>query len=124
MKLRRTLKKQILTLNILPLFLMGLMVIVLSLTLIKTSLISEVETSLRSTATAVLSAYDQNAGNYMEAANGDIWKGSYNISKSENIVDGVKERSGMEVTFFYGDRRIMTSAVDSEGLIICWGCLK
>ena len=115
MKLRRTLKKQILTLNILPLFLMGLMVIVLSLTLIKTSLISEVETSLRSTATAVLSAYDQNAGNYMEAANGDIWKGSYNISKSENIVDGVKERSGMEVTFFYGDRRIMTSAVDSEG---------
>ena len=115
MKLRRTLKKQILTLNILPLFLMGLMVIVLSLTLIKTSLISEVETSLRSTATAVLSAYDQNAGNYMEAANGDIWKGSYNISKSENIVDGVKARSGMEVTFFYGDRRIMTSAVDSEG---------
>ena len=81
MKLRMTLKKQILTLNILPLFLMGLMVIVLSLTLIKTSLISEVETSLRSTATAVLSAYDQNAGNYMEAANGDIWKGSYNISK-------------------------------------------
>lgn len=115
MKPRMTLKKKILVLNILPIFLLGLMVIILSLTLIKQSLISEVETSLRSAATAVLSAYDQNTGNYMEAENGDIWKGSYNISKSESIVDGIKERSGLEVTFFYGDRRVMTSAVDIYG---------
>ncbi|MGN0401634.1 MAG: methyl-accepting chemotaxis protein [Acetatifactor sp.] len=115
MKARMTLKKKILVLNIFPLLLLGLMVIILSLTVIKQSLISEVETSLRSAATAALSAYDQNAGLYMEADNGDIWKGSYNISKSESIVDGIKERSGLEVTFFYGDRRVMTSAVDIYG---------
>ncbi|MGN0436384.1 MAG: methyl-accepting chemotaxis protein, partial [Wujia sp.] len=43
------------------------------------------------------------------------WKGGYNISKSESLLDNIKEESGMDVTFFYGDERIMTSAKDSEG---------
>lgn len=67
------------------------------------------------TAAATLAAYDQNAGDYIQASNGDIWKGSYNVSKSENLVDGIKQNTGMDVTFFYGSQRIMTSALDSNG---------
>ena len=51
----------------------------------------------------------------MMAENGDVWKGSYNISKSENLVDNIKSKSGMDVTFFYGKTRIMTSAMDDDG---------
>ena len=47
--------------------------------------------------------------------NGDIWKGSYNVSKSENLVDRIKENTGMDVTFFYGTKRVMTSALDANG---------
>ncbi len=46
---------------------------------------------MRETAAATLAAYDQNSGFYLVAANGDIWKGGYNISKSEKMLDAIKE---------------------------------
>lgn len=72
-------------------------------------------TSLRGTAAATLAAYDQNSGFYLVAENGDIWKGGYNISRSEKLLDTIREKSGVEVTFFYGDKRVMTSLVDANG---------
>ena len=81
----------------------------------KNTMMNEIEEALRGTAAATLAAYDQNTGDYLKASNGDIWKGSYNISKSESLVDRIKENTGMDVTFFYGSERIMTSAVDSNG---------
>lgn len=108
-------KKKIFSLMVLPVLLLGIVVILISLTVVKGALVQEIKDALRSAATATFAAYDQNAGEYLEAQNGDIWKGSYNISKSDSIVDSIKEKSGMEVTFFYGDRRIMSSAVDKNG---------
>lgn len=113
--MRIDLKKKILSVAILPILLLGIVTIIITLTQVKTSLINEVKDSLRGTAAATLAAYNQNSGNYLRAANGDVWKGGYNISKSESLLDNIKEESGMDVTFFYGDERIMTSAKDSEG---------
>ncbi|MBO5282981.1 MAG: cache domain-containing protein [Lachnospiraceae bacterium] len=110
-----TMKKKILLVAIAPVLLIGLAVIIITMTGVRSSLLQEVEESLRATAAATLAAYDQNAGEYLQAENGDIWKGGYNISRSETLVDNIKERSGMDVTFFYGDRRVMTSAVDESG---------
>ncbi|MCI7108376.1 MAG: methyl-accepting chemotaxis protein [Lachnospiraceae bacterium] len=114
-KFGMTLKKKILSMILLPVLVLGLMVIILATTVIKGALIREVRLALQSVATATYAAYDQNAGDYVESTNGDIWKGGYNISKSDSIVDTIKEKSGVEVTFFYGDRRIMTSAKDQDG---------
>lgn len=108
-------KKKIFSLIVLPVMALGLIVIMIALTVVKGSLVSETEEALKSAATATLAAYDQNQGDYLEAENGDIWKGSYNISKSESIVDSIKEKAGVDVTFFYGDKRIMTSAKDKNG---------
>ena len=108
-------KKKILSLTIGPVLVLGLITIVLMLTMVKDSMIDEVQEALKGTAAATLAAYDQNTGDYIKSSNGDIWKGSYNISKSESLVDRIKENSGMDVTFFYGDRRIMTSALDDNG---------
>ena len=109
------LKKKMMLSALVPVFLLGAIVILIASTFVRKSLIGQVENSLRGTAVATLAAYDQNSGSYLEAANGDIWKGSYNISQSQRLVDTIKERSGMEVTFFYGAERIMTSAVDAGG---------
>lgn len=108
-------KKKIFSLIVLPVMVLGIIVIMIALTVVKESLVSETEEALKSAATATLAAYDQNQGDYLEADNGDIWKGSYNISKSDIIVDSIKEKAGVDVTFFYGDKRIMTSAKDKDG---------
>lgn len=47
--------------------------------------------------------------------NGNIWKGGYNISSSDKLLDTIKEKSGVDVTFFYGTKRIMTSLKDENG---------
>lgn len=108
-------KKKIFSLIVLPVMALGFIVIMIALTVVKGSLVSETEEALKSAAAATLAAYDQNQGDYLEAENGDIWKGSYNISKSESIVDSIQEKAGVDVTFFYGDKRIMTSAKDKDG---------
>lgn len=98
-----------------PVVLLGLLSIFFMLTTVRSSMMEEIEEGLKGTAAATLAAYDQNTGEYMESSNGDIWKGSYNISRSESLVDRIRDNTGMDVTFFYGDRRIMTSALDSNG---------
>lgn len=110
-----SLKRKIVAAGALPILLLGLLAIFITMTMVKDSLIHEVKESLRGTASATLAAYDQNSGEYLQSANGDIWKGGYNISKSESLVDSIKANSGMDVTFFYADKRIMTSAVDEKG---------
>lgn len=110
-----TIRKKVLVCSLFPLVLLGAIVILLAATIMKGAIIQQVENSLRGTATATQAAYDQNTGSYLETKNGDVWKGSYNISQSDNLVDTIKEESGMEVTFFYGNKRIMTSAKDKDG---------
>lgn len=109
------LKKKILAITIGPVLILGIITILYTVTMVKNSMMDETKDALKGTAAATLAAYDQNTGDYLETSNGDIWKGSYNISKSENLVDRIKDNTGMDVTFFYGDQRIMTSAVDSNG---------
>lgn len=110
-----TLRKKILFCSLIPVFLLGAIVIVIVSTSVRSTLLEQVKNSLRGTAVATLAAYEQNSGLYLQTENGDVWKGNYNISLSQNLVDTIKERSGMEVTFFYGADRVMTSAVDARG---------
>ena len=110
-----SIRKKILLIAIAPVLILGILSIIFTFTIMKNTMMNEIEEALRGTAAATLAAYDQNTGDYLKASNGDIWKGSYNISKSESLVDRIKENTGMDVTFFYGSERIMTSADDSNG---------
>lgn len=115
MERKMSIKKKILAMTIGPVLILGLISVSFTLTMVKSAMTDEIQDALKGTAAATLAAYDQNAGDYIQASNGDIWKGSYNISKSESLVDGIKENTGMDVTFFYGSQRIMTSAKDGNG---------
>lgn len=113
--MKLTIRKKLLLCAFLPIGILGIIIIVMAATSLRSSIIRQVENSLRGTAAATLAAYDQNSGLYLVAENGDVWKGGYNISRSEKLLDTIREKSGMEVTFFYGDKRIMTSIVDADG---------
>ena len=65
-KFRLTLKKKILALTILPVFLLGAIVIIMSVTVVKNSMVKEIREALQSAATATFAAYDQNPGDYMQ----------------------------------------------------------
>lgn len=113
--MKLTIRKKMLLCSFFPVGILGIIIIIMASTSLRGSIIHQVENSLRGTAAATLAAYDQNSGSYTMAENGDVWKGGYNISCSEKLLDTIKEKSGMEVTFFYGTQRIMTSAVDKNG---------
>lgn len=117
MKFFRDLKLQIkvLLMCVTPLLLMCLVAIVINNTVVKDSLVNSTKQELRATAKAVLAAYDQNTGDYFENAAGHLWKGSYNVSLSSAFVDDIQEKTGMAVTFFYGDKRLVTSLRDQKG---------
>ena len=113
--MRLTIRKKLLLCSILPISVLGIIIVFMSLTFLRNSIINQVENSLRGTAAATLAAYDQNSGTYLVAENGDVWKGGYNISNSEKLLDTIKDKSGMDVTFFYGNKRIMTSIKEQSG---------
>ena len=113
--MKLTIRKKMLLCAFVPIITLGVIIVVMAATLLRGSIINQVENSLRGTASSTLAAYSQNSGSYTVSANGDIWKGGYNISLSEKLVDTIKEKSGMDVTFFYGTTRIMTSLKDENG---------
>lgn len=113
--MKLTIRMKMLLCAFLPISILGIIIVFMAVTSLRTSIISQVENSLRGTASATLAAYDQNFGSYTVAENGDVWKGGYNISRSDKLLDTIKEKSGMEVTFFYGTKRIMTSLIDKNG---------
>ena len=108
-------RKKLLAMSIGPIVLIGIVIILVCHYNVTKLINDQIENALRGTAIATLAAYDQNMGDYMEGDNGEIWKGGYNISKSEELVDNIKNHSDMEVSFIYGDTRIMTSALDDKG---------
>ena len=84
-------------------------------TTIRKQMVDDVENNLKGVATAYKAAYEQNSGDYMQADDGQIWKGAYNISQSESLADSIREESGVDVMFCYGSERVVTSMVDKNG---------
>lgn len=120
MKIFRNLKLQykMLILAIIPVLVMGIVAILISNTVVKNKLLDDAKQKLKATSNAVLAAYDQNAGDYFVNATGDVWKGAYNVSLSTPFIDDIAAKTGIEVTFFYNDTRLVTSLKDADGKLI------
>lgn len=117
MKIFRNLKLQykMLILAIIPVLVMGIVAILISNTVVKNKLLDDAKQKLKATSNAVLVAYDQNAGDYFVNATGDVWKGAYNVSLSTPFIDDIAAKTGIEITFFYNDTRLVTSLKDADG---------
>ena len=117
MKIFLNLKLQykMLILAIIPVLVMGIVAILISNTVVKNKLLDDAKQKLKATSNAVLAAYDQNAGDYFVNATGDVWKGAYNVSLSTPFIDDIAAKTGIEVTFFYNDTRLVTSLKDADG---------
>lgn len=117
MKFFRNLKLQykVTLLAILPVLVMCIVAMIISNTVVKNKLLEDAKQELKATANTVLAAYNQNTGDYFENSAKDVWKGSYNVSLSTPFIDDISAKTGMAVTFFYHDTRLVTSLIDKDG---------
>lgn len=109
------LKYKILFVALLPILVVCIAVMVINNTVIKNTLLDKTKNELKATAEALSAAYNQNSGEYFQNDDGEIRKGTYNVSLSQKLVTEMSEKTGSSLTFFYGDKRLVTSLKDKKG---------
>lgn len=111
------LRTKIMAISLLPAFLLGVGIFILSADRIANGIYDESYAGMEAAALAVKDIFEVgNDGEYQLDENGDLWKGkTLNISRSVEIVDHIKDTTGMDVTVFWGDTRILTSIKSENG---------
>lgn len=111
------LRTKIMAISLLPVFILGIGIFILSADRIANGIYDESYAGMQAAALAVRDIFEVgNQGEYYLDDNGDLWKGTtLNITKSEKIVEHIKETTGMDVSIFWGDTRILTSIKNETG---------
>ncbi len=111
------LRTKILLIALLPVLLLGAGMFILAADRTANGIYDQAYAGMQAAALAVRDIFEiGNEGAYQVDENGDLWKGSsLNISQSNGIVDHIKDNTGMDVTIFWGDTRILTSIKNKDG---------
>lgn len=111
------LRTKIMMIALLPVFVLGIGIFILAADRTANGIYDEAYAGMQAASLAVRDIFEVgNDGSYYMDEKGDLWKGeSLNISQAVEIVDHIKNRTGMDVTIFWGDTRILTSIKDEEG---------
>lgn len=108
----------LLAINIIPLFFFGIAILFLATELFTKTMYSEIETELRSAANTVAYLLDLAYPGDYELV-GDIslrlHKGEHDLTTRYQLVDQIREGTGLDVTLFYKDTRILTTICDTDG---------
>ncbi len=100
---------------VIPSLIAVLVCVVMATSYISSTTESEIETCLKSTAYSVIQTYDViDDGQYLLSGK-VLYKGETNLSDHLEIVDELKAKTDIEVTFFYGDTRYATTVKDTNG---------
>lgn len=111
------LKGKILALSLVPVIMLGIFMFLAAADRIANGIYDEAYVGMQATTLAVRDIFEiGNSGPYRMDEDGMMWKGDrLNISQATDITDHIKENTGMEVTVFWGDTRILTSIVNERG---------
>ena len=105
--------------SILPLFLFGLVILVLSLRLTTNMMYKEVEQELAGFAKNFASMLDMiYPGDYhLEGEiSMSLYKGEHDLTREYSLADNYKKSSGCDITLFFQDTSILTTIHDQNGL--------
>ncbi len=109
-KMKKTgLALKLMLMSLLPVIVLGVFLTVYTVNLLKSSMQSEIQDGLKSTAIALASAYNAIPGDFAVDDNGNVVKGDTVITGDYAMVDYIKEMADVEATFFYQDTRTVTS---------------
>lgn len=109
-----------LTMTLLPFILAGIVMMLVCSYSVKVSIKDEVREDLKNVANLVLASYDaMYEGDYNVVVDGDeviFYKGVRKMSGKYAFLDKVKEQTGVEVSLFFLNSRVLTTITDKEGL--------
>lgn len=112
-------QKAVLLRTIIPMIIMGIIIAMVAYYGYKESIRSEIENSLTGVAASVAGIMDEAyPGDYGMEKDGmyiSIYKGEKDITTDYTIVDRVKKETGIDVTLFYLDSRILTTLQNEYG---------
>lgn len=117
-KKKGKLQKAVLLRTIIPMIMMGIIIAVFSYYSYKGSVKKEIEHSLSAVAASVAGTYDLiYPGDYYMVGEKiiSIYKGNTDITGNYEIIDRIKRETGMDVTVFYQNTRILTTLQDNYG---------
>lgn len=111
------LKAKILAVSLIPVILLGVIMFLVAADRIANGIYDEAYLGMHATTLAIRDIFETGyEGQYHLDEHGELWKGNeLNISKSLDIVDHIKENTGLDVTIFWEDNRVLTSIVDEKG---------
>lgn len=110
-------KQKMFTLYCVPMLVFAVMLLFVGLIQFENGMYKETRNSLKSNALAAMSLYNsQGYGDYAMKADGNVWRGmNFNVSGETGLVDELKEQTGVDITFFFGDTAVMTSIANESG---------
>ncbi len=123
-KYRWNLNKQFLALTVLPVIGLGLIIMSVASSRFSQTLLEHVHEELKNVSSAVLVHFDlAYPGDYTLQKNVsedglvsyDLLKGDAVITKEYEYIDYIKETTGIDITIFYSDTRILTTLFSSSG---------
>lgn len=103
--------------NIIPLFFLGILILLLGTHWFTRSMYAEVESGLANVSRNLTTTLDALYPGDYRLVGGDgyqLYKGETNLTADYTLIDQIKENTGLEVTLFYQDTRILTTIRDSE----------
>lgn len=111
------LKAKILSISLIPVILLGTIMFLVAADRIANGIYDESYVGMHATTLAIRDIFEMGyEGDYHLDEQGELWKGDeLNISQSLDIVDHIKENTGLDVTIFWNDNRILTSLADENG---------
>ena len=114
----RSLYGSFLYIALLPLFLFGIVMMIYSSYTLRGNIQKEVSDNLRNVGVAVLSAYETSyEGDYnVIIVDGDVefYKGDVLLSNDTGLIDKIKADTGVEISLFFYDTRVLTTIEDAE----------
>ena len=114
-KIGMKLKIRIILLVVVPVALVGITALILSAWQINSNVTSESYSGMEASAMAIERIFDYaSEGDYKVSGN-ELWKGDLNISNNIQMIDDIKEETGLDVTVFMGDTRYLTTISDESG---------
>lgn len=113
--LRLTLPMQIVGIAIIPVMILAVILSLVGVTSIRQGMQEEIIEKLHSVTTSMsgaMSALDSE--NYRLDEQGNLWKGNYNLTEHEEILDSMVEDTDTDITFFYDKTRRATTLKDKD----------
>ncbi len=107
-------KKKIMAMMLIPITVLGIIIYAVLGTVVKDTMQEDIEKKLKSVVVAFSETYEHYEGDYIMDDDGIVWKGEYNISESEHMLQNIQSHSDIDVTFCFGKTRKVTSLKDKD----------